>query len=269
MRGRLGRLVLALLLCYLVADFNTQVPGKAMYGQNINPPSVWKLAEGNSFVLATYNIRRSKGDDGQRDIKRSVNVLMNAGADIVGLNELSGSLFYGLTDQAEQIGQLLDAGWLFAPTYQQFFQNHFGNGIISRFPVDGWRVYPLLTSDEHDASFRNMVIVKIPFANNEIYVLNTHLDRSKVRVEQLRQVLGHFESLPSPAVLVGDLNTRLDDNIMTDFLSNPAYVDATYMINEEHDVEWIIAKGLTILSGGTEPVGVSDHPAYWVEFAIN
>ena len=126
----------------------------------------------------------------------------------------------------------------------------------------------MLTSDDHEASFRNMVIVKIPFASKVVYVLNTHLDRSEVRVKQLRQVLQHFTSLPSPAVLLGDLNTRPDDNIMTDFLSNSEYIDVTRMINENHDVEWIIGKGLTFISGGMEPSGVSDHPAYWAELAL-
>jgi endonuclease/exonuclease/phosphatase family metal-dependent hydrolase len=219
-------------------------------------------------VVATYNIRRSKGEDGKRNIHRSAAVLRNADADIIGLNELSGTLFYGLTDQAQQIGRLLDAGWLFAPTYQQFFQKHFGNGIISRFPVEYWQVHPLLTSEDHDDSFRNMIVVKIPVANNKIYLVNTHLDRSNLRSEQLRQVLEYFSSLPSPAILIGDLNTRHDDEILSEFLQQPDYVDATHAIDDQHDVEWIISKGLAVLSGGTEPVGVSDHPAYWVEFAF-
>ena len=239
-----------------------------MYGQSISPPSEWKVADESSFVIATYNIRRSKGSDGKRDIKRTASALEHIDADIIGLNELSGTLFYGLNNQAEQIGQLLDAGWLFAPTYRQFFQNHFGNGIVSYFPVDEWRVHPLLNSNNHDASYRNMVIVKIPFGSKALYVLNTHLDRSEVRGRQLRQVLEQFTSLPSPAVLVGDLNTRPNDNIMTDFLSSSEYIDFTQIINQKHDVEWIIGKGLTYISGGMGPADASDHPAYWAELAI-
>ena len=268
MRGRFHKLILVGFCFYLLVDFSSQIPGKSTYGQSISPPSEWRVADGSSFVIATYNIRRGKGDDGKRDIKRAASVLKHMDADIIGLNELSGTLFYGLNNQAEQIGQLLDAGWLFAPTYRQFFQNHFGNGIVTFFPIDEWKVQPLLTSDDHEASFRNMVIVKIPFASKVVYVLNTHLDRSEVRVKQLRQVLQHFTSLPSPAVLLGDLNTRPDDNIMTDFLSNSEYIDVTRMINENHDVEWIIGKGLTFISGGMEPSVVSDHPAYWAELAL-
>ena len=98
--------------------------------------------------------------------------------------------------------------------------------------------------------------------------MNTHLDRSEIRVKQLRQVLEHFTLLPSPAVLVGDLNTRPNDNIMTEFLSGTEYINVTQMINEKQDVDWIIAKGLTFISGGMEPAGASDHPAYWAELEI-
>ena len=268
MRRLFCRLIVAGLFFYLLVDFSSQHPGKSMYGQAINPPSEWKEADGSSFVIATYNIRRSKGLDGKRNIKRTVSVLEYMNADIIGLNEISGTLFYGWNNQAEQIGRMLDAGWLFTPTYRQFFQNHFGNGIVSHYPVKDWKVYPLLNNDNHDASFRNMVTVNIPFRNKAINVLNTHLDRSEARVEQLRQVLEHFTLLPSPAVLVGDLNTRPNDRIMIEFLSGSEYINVTQMINGKQDVEWIIAKGLTFVSGGIEPAGASDHPAYWAELAI-
>ena len=268
MKGILGKTALVALVVYVFVDANTPIPGRALLGEGINPPSQWKESDSDGFVVATYNIRRSKGEDGVRDISRSARVLQDADIDIVGLNELSGTLFYGLTDQAEQLGRLLEAGWLFAPAYQQFFQDHFGNGLISRFSIDSWRINPLLTSEDHDDSYRNMIIVSLMVSDTKVHILNTHLDRSGVRNRQLHQVLEHFRGLPSPAILIGDLNTRHDDEVLAEFLKDPLYVDATHSIDPEHDVEWIISKGLTVVSGGMEPVGVSDHPAYWVKFRI-
>ena len=268
LQGTVGKTALVALLVYVFVDANTPVPGKALFGEGINPPLQWKESDPDGFVVATYNIRRSKGEDGVRDISRSARVLQDADIDIVGLNELSGTLFYGLTDQAEQLGRLMGAGWLFAPTYRQFFQDHFGNGLISRFSIDSWRINPLLTNEDHDDSYRNMIVASLMVSDTEVHILNTHLDRSRVRSRQLHQVLEHFRGLPSPAILIGDLNTRHDDEVLAEFLEDPLYVDATHSIDPEHDVEWIISKGLTVVSGGMEPVGVSDHPAYWVKFKI-
>ena len=268
MKSNLKKFVLLALAVYFLVDFATERPETATFGNNINPPSNWKVPNKNSFVVATYNIRRSKGEDGKRAIDRSIKVLENSGADIIGMNELSGTIFYGLTNQAEQVGKSLDAGWLFAPTYRQFFQDYFGNGIVSKFAVDWWAVHPLLSSEIHDSSPRNMIIASIPVGDTRLYLINTHLDRREDRKAQLGQVLKSFSSLPSPAILLGDLNTRADDPLLSQFLKNPDYLNATYAIDNRHDVEWIISKGLSVLSGGSEPVGVSDHPAYWIKFGF-
>jgi len=268
MRKFSGYLSIAALLIFVVVDANTPVPGIAAYGENINAPASWAQADPDRIVVATYNIRRSKGEDNERDITRAADVLRDANADIVGLNELSGTLFYGLADQAEQIGGMLQAGWLFAPAYQLFYQPHFGNGLVSRFSVSSWQIHPLFA--EEDSSFRNMIVAAIPIGKTTLTTLTTHLDRSAVRDRQLGQVLARFASLPSPAVLMGDLNTRADDETLSAFLENPVYTDAIFAaLGQPHDVEWIISKGLTVKSGGSEPPGVSDHPAYWVEFSID
>jgi endonuclease/exonuclease/phosphatase family metal-dependent hydrolase len=268
MRTISGYLSIAALLIFIVVEANTPVPGIAVYGEYINAPASWVQAVPDRIVVASYNIRRSKGEDNERDISRAAGVLRDADADIVGLNELSGTLFYGLADQAEQIGGILQAGWLFAPAYELFYQPHFGNGLVSRFLVSSWQIHPLFA--EEDSSFRNMIIATIPIADTTLTTLTTHLDRSAVRDRQLGQVLARFASLPSPAVLMGDLNTRVDDPRLSAFLENPAYTDAIFTaLGQPHDVEWIISKGLNVKSGGSEPPGVSDHPAYWVEFSID
>lgn len=268
MRKISGYLSFAVLLIFVVVDANTPVPGIAAYGENINAPGNWTEANTDRIVVATYNIRRSKDEDNERDITRAADVLRDAEADIIGLNELSGTLFYGLADQAAQIGGMLQAGWLFAPAYELFYQPHFGNGLVSRFSVSSWQIHPLFA--EQDSSYRNMIIATIPIADTTLTTLTTHLDRSAVRDRQLEQVLARFASLPSPAVLIGDLNTRVDDDRLSAFLEKPAYTDAIFTaLGQTHDVEWIISKGLHVKSGGSQPAGVSDHPAYWVEFSID
>lgn len=258
----------ALLALYMQLDAPT--PGKALIGDEINAPKQWKDAQQSEFVIATYNIRRSKGNDGERDISRSAAVLKQAQADIVGLNELSGTLFYGSKDQAEQMAQLLDTGWLFAPTDDRWYQHYFGNGLLSRFPVSEWQVHPLYAGVKETRSLRNMIIANIPINGRELHVLVTHLDRGNIREQQLTQVLNRFRQLPEPAVILGDFNSEIDNQQLQEFLSDPHYTDAVKiaMGKQLERIDWIISKGLEVKSGGMQERGISDHPAFWVRFAF-
>lgn len=262
-------------LCVVYLDATDIKPAPALTGAGISAPSAWADADVARFTLATYNIRRSKGNDDVRDIARAGGVLERAGADIVGLNELSGTLFYGLTNQAEQLAQLLDLGHLFAPTERQFYQDNFGNGLLSRFAVARWQVLPLYDGRAQSNSLRNMIIAQVPFGARTLHVLITHLDRGDIRTEQLRQVIEAYQALPAPAVLLGDLNTDASEPQLRDLLRDPQHIDAIDemlriegIADSDGRIDWLIAKGLSVEGGGFEPPGISDHPGFWVEFGF-
>lgn len=262
-------LLLALLVAFYM-NAATPKPGKALIGDTINPPAQWKSAQQPEFVVATYNIRRSKGNDGIRDISRSAGVLKKADADIVGLNELSGTLFYGRVDQAQQMARLLATGWLFAPTDDRWYQHYFGNGLLSRFPAAQWQIHPLYAGLKGIRSLRNMIIATIPINGTEVHFLITHLDRGEIREQQLTQVLNRFRELPEPAVMLGDLNSDSGNQQLAELLQKPQYTDAVTVAvgNQLGRIDWIISKGLVVKSGGMEERGISDHPAYWVRFGF-
>jgi len=54
----------------------------------VGPPT------GASFTIGTYNIHRSRGTDGRRDLNRIAEVIKDC--DIVGLQEVEGSTWRGL-----------------------------------------------------------------------------------------------------------------------------------------------------------------------------
>ena len=255
-------------MLYINAD--TPKPGKALIGEAINAPEAWKDSRQSEFIVATYNIRRSKGNDGVRDISRSAGVLKKADADIVGLNELSGTLFYGRVDQAEQMARLLETGWLFAATDDRWYQHYFGNGLLSRFPVTQWQVHPLYAGVKKIRSLRNMIVATIPVNGIDVNILVTHLDRGAIREQQLMQVLNRFQQLPEPAVILGDFNTHADSPQLRALFANPVYSDAVTVAlgEQENRIDWIISKGLQIKSGGMQERGISDHPSYWIRFAL-
>lgn len=270
MKKLFSRALILALLVVLYINADTPKPGKALIGDAINPPAAWKDSQQPEFIVATYNIRRSKGNDGVRDISRSAGVLKKADADIIGLNELSGTLFYGRVDQAQQMARLVKTGWLFAPTDDRWYQHYFGNGLLSRFPVSQWQIHPLYAGVKEIRSLRNMIIATIPINGNDVHILVTHLDRGAIREQQLSQVLNQFRQLPEPAVILGDFNTPGDNPQLLELFNNPAYTDAVKVAlgKQENRIDWIISKGLQIKSGGMQERGISDHPSYWIRFGF-
>jgi endonuclease/exonuclease/phosphatase family metal-dependent hydrolase len=218
------------------------------------------------FRVATYNIHRGKGLDGIRDLKRTAQVLRDA--DLVGLNEVAGPPLWGRADQAEQLARNLKIGWLFAPNQYRWHRYHFGNGLLSRLEVGRWTSEPLAYDEATTNSPRNRLLAEIMAGAQPITVMVTHLDRGRIRPVQLQSVLSEFVA-HTPAVLVGDLNTTAADPVFVAFFADSNNVDAIGRSlgtsDDKNRIDWIITRGMNVLSGGMEPAGVSDHPCYWVD----
>ena len=258
-------LVISVLLHIWIADFRHASAPEA--GTYITAPPQWKDSNVKKFRVSTYNIRRAKGEDGVRDISRSAGVIR--GADIVGLNELSGTLFYDLNNQAQQLGELLEMGWLFAPTEHRWYQDYFGNGLLSRFPVSRWIREPLLAGVAESRHLRNMITATIQINGTPVTIMITHLDRGDIREQQVHFVLQRFELQSGPVSLMGDLNTTPDNTQLTKLFLNPDNVDAVQLAlgNQlsKRRLDWIITRGFRVIRGGMIPGGISDHPNFWVD----
>jgi endonuclease/exonuclease/phosphatase family metal-dependent hydrolase len=238
-------------------------------GVGISWPAGCRPAAKTCFRVATYNIHRGKGTDGIRDLDRTADVLR--GADLVGLNEVAGPPFPGQNDQAQQLGEELDMGWLFAPNQRRWHMDHFGNGLLSRLPVGQWTSEPLAYDRDASHSPRNLLVAQITVERQPVTLIVTHLDRGEIRVVQLKSVLDEFERY-EPAILVGDFNTTIKDPLLVEFFADSNNVDAVEAaLGQTGDgarIDWIITRGLKVLAGGMEPVGVSDHPCYWVDVEV-
>jgi endonuclease/exonuclease/phosphatase family metal-dependent hydrolase len=271
-RSRRQRLLLALLalgigLYVTYAGRRTAV--EPQEGIGISWPDHCQPVAKTRFRVATYNIHRGKGTDGVRDLRRIARVL--AEADVIGLNEVAGPAFPGQSDQAEQLGKALEIGWLFAPNQRRWHMYHFGNGLLSRLAVGPWTSEPLVYDSDRSRSHRNLLTTQITVAQCPVTVMITHLDRGEIRSDQLEDVLEAFEE-HEPAILMGDFNSDPDDPLLTAFFADSNNVDAIGAGLTEADssgrIDWIITRGMRVLSGGLEPVGVSDHPCYWVDVEV-
>jgi len=263
------KLLAALLACSLVAHIwlaDRRVPVSPALGYEINQPAPWKNAQQPYLRVATYNIHHGKGTDGTTDLNRTALALHDA--DIIALNEVAGPSLFSSSDQAQKLGRLLKTGWLFAPNQRRWYHDYFGNGLLSRYKVTRWYREQLVYDSYKSDSHRNLLTAQLSFAGRDIAVLVTHLDRGSIRDEQLRYVLDKFRHYPF-AILLGDLNTSSSDGQLVELLGDPNNVDAIAVLlgqaDQEGRIDWIITRGFKVVTGGIYPVGVSDHPCYWVE----
>ncbi len=262
----LALLAVALCVALYAVYAGRRTPVGPRQGTGISWPNDYRPAPKSRFRVATYNIRRGKGTDGIRDLNRTAQVLRNA--DLIGLNEVGGPPLWGQADQAEQLGRTLNIGWLFAPNQYRWHRYYFGNGLLSRLEVGRWTSEPLIHDRATAKSFRNRLLAEVMVGAQPITFLVTHLDRGQIRPVQLKSVLGEFVA-HTPAVLVGDFNTTAGDPVLTAFFADSNNIDAIGRAlgtaDAKNRIDWIITRGLKVLSGGMEPPGVSDHPCYWVE----
>ncbi len=263
--------VLLIIICLgllgaLIAAAYVAHPTPAASGTAIAAPPRWRVPQGPAVRFGTYNVHSGKGTDGVRNIRRAAEVVR--GVDVLAVQELRAATHWGRPAQIEELAGTLELGWLFAPTRTRWFRDYRGIGLLSRFPATHWYREPLVDISGH--SFRVLTTVAIDFFGDTLWVLCTHLHPRLARDQQLDTVLQRFAQY-SPAILMGDLNVTREHPRLAELLATTEAVDAIHVALGSADpserIDWIIAKGLTVIGGGTTAVGVSDHPYYWVDIA--
>jgi endonuclease/exonuclease/phosphatase family metal-dependent hydrolase len=228
------------------------------------------LSESVTVRLGTYNIHGGKGTDGRRDLSRIADMLR--GVDFAGLNEVHGPALYEQEDQAAALGRMLNLESLFTPTEERWWHLKFGNGYLSKLPIDHWQVVPL--ERKYGKSYRNYVQVKARASNGvALNIVVAHIDRSddRERHEQLRTVANQFLALQSPAVLMGDLNSDASDDEIVRLLGAPDVVDALgkkYGLKKPRHIDWIFVRGCEVTDAGITGAGPSDHPHVWADVSF-
>lgn len=262
-------IVLLSIACVIAWVRATPTPSPPAQGTVLNrgnPALTTAAAEKPSLRLATFNIHSGFGADGKWDLKRTASVLRNF--DIIGLNEVRGfPLGFG---NMHTLGNALEMPWLFAPTERRWWFDEFGNGVLCRLPIESWRRTPLV-GGARGYGFRNVLQLAVRWRGKILNLLVTHLDTRVDRVRQLRTVGELFASVPSPAVLMGDLNTTVNDRALREILSGGGIVDAvgaklgppTF-----NRIDWILTRGLETATAGIEDTGASDHPLVWAEVRL-
>lgn len=261
---------LACFLCLFYIAYKAK-PANNQSGNGITPPAVNWHKPKKSFCIGTYNIQTGKNVEGKRDISRAAHVINNC--DIVGIQEVYAKSWFGHLlgkgSQAQRIAEANNMGWLFAATRRRWFREHRGNALLSRIAIGGWTVKML--PDNTGKQYRNLITTSIDLDGIEVTILITHLHTKKGRQQQIEAVINEFQKYDH-AILLGDLNTKPDNELIIKLLEQSHVDDALQTSFPEHDhrqrIDWIITKNLKASAAKHEPIGVSDHPFYSVNISL-
>ena len=155
-------------------------------------------------IAATYNIHRCKGSDRRHDADRVASVILELGADIVGLQEVDAR--YHIEDgddQAEYLAAATGMSAVYGPALVHH-RGSYGNAILTRWPVKGVRRVEIGVVGREP---RAVLDTQIEVAGHDLRVVVTHFGlraaERRFQTEMLVRILG---SEDDPLILLGDFN---------------------------------------------------------------
>ena len=220
-----------------------------------------------NLTLGSFNIHSGKGTDGVRDLSRIAKLL--ADVDVAGLYEVRALAESGRPNQVAALVDSNEGGWVFAPTEQQWWSDQFGNGLIYRIPVDSVLRIPL--ENTRGKAFRNAILATVKLQMTDVRVIAVHIDREKDRQHQLQAIIELFLSLKAPCVLMGDLNTNVEDPLIVSLREHPEVHSPLHESMPDtppsQGIDWIFTRGLKTISATLINNSASDHPMIRTELA--
>lgn len=154
--------------------------------------------------VVTYNIHRSRGMDRRTRPQRIADVLREVNADVIALQEVVGAGTSGV-NQIEEIGAALGMGWVMASA-RQLRGHHFGNVVLSRFPV--------IHHAQHDLSWKSceercLQRVDLNVHGQTLHIYNVHLGTAilerRYQAQRLEKIVCD-RHVAGPKLVLGDFN---------------------------------------------------------------
>jgi endonuclease/exonuclease/phosphatase family metal-dependent hydrolase len=162
----------------------------------------------------TYNVHSCVGTDGERSIARIAQVISDARADIVALQELDHQRVRSqLTHQAEAIARELSMDFHFNPALR-IADEEYGDAILSRYPIEMMHAAELPgVAPRWCREARGAVWVGVRANEVAWQIINTHFGLGRAeRFDQARALLGDDwirAAVPhGPVILCGDFNSQ-------------------------------------------------------------
>ena len=165
-------------------------------------------SESTALRVMTYNIHHGEGLDGRLDPERIAKVIIDARADLVGLQEVDrGVERTQRRDLPAELARLTGMEVRFESNLPHQ-GGEYGNAVLSRFPIKASRNTRYRAPRPGEQ--RGFLQVTVEAHGREILFINTHLDfragdeERLASVEELRAAV--TAAGPGPVIMVGDFN---------------------------------------------------------------
>jgi endonuclease/exonuclease/phosphatase family metal-dependent hydrolase len=154
--------------------------------------------------VATYNVHSCIGGDRECNPERTVHVLREIDADILGLQEVGAAAFVDEADQFRYLEKHLEMQGIAGPTLRRG-RARFGNAVMTKGRIIDARVIDLTVLAFEP---RGAIDCLIELRGHTVRVIATHLGLlPQERGRQLKRIADLIEERPHPlTVLLGDFN---------------------------------------------------------------
>ena len=244
MKKKLAAILSTLLVLTLFTAGSGVQAAKGGYGKEVQT------------TVMSYNIHHAVGIDGQLSLERIAQVIEDAGAEIVGLQEVD--RFYGarsdFKDQAKELAELLGYHYAYganldlAPAAGQTENRQYGTAIVSKYPIIQSENVLLSSFGKEQ---RGVLHAVVNVRGIHVNVYNTHLGLDvEGRTAQAQEIVDLASQHEGPAVLMGDFNARPDSAEVGIFLNSGLFADTfegiddayTFpVLNPSYTIDYILA----------------------------
>ena len=167
-------------------------------------------AEPIRLRVLSYNIHHAEGIDRKLDLERIAGVIRSVEPDLVALQEVDQKVKRTqVVDQSGELAKLTRLQVVFGANIE-LQGGHYGNAVLSRFPVSRHENHLLPNIDESEQRGVIEAEIKIPDLDMSLLLLATHLDYRADERERLAsaKVINELAAQHpnQPALLAGDLN---------------------------------------------------------------
>ena len=135
------------------------------------------------FRVMTFNIHHGEGVDGKVDLDRIANVILEANADAVALQEVDrNTRRTGGVDMIKELGKRTNMHFAFGSNLD-FQGGKYGTAILSKHPIQSFENHAL--KQVRDGEPRGVLQAVLDVGQGQILFVSTHLDHTKDQAERL------------------------------------------------------------------------------------
>jgi endonuclease/exonuclease/phosphatase family metal-dependent hydrolase len=227
-------------------------------------------AQTQTLRIMTFNIHHGEGLDGKLDLERVAKVIVDSGADIVGLQEVDRGVERTKSrDILKELADLTGLGYAFGKNID-LQGGDYGNAVLTRFPIvsEGNRLLELIGGGEQ----RGVLQTVLEVHGRRVLVLTTHFDHRRDSAqrprsaEEMREMAAQWGD--GPIVMLGDFN---------DVPGSQAYVTLTSVARDAwaavgagdgytipvdvptRRIDWILLRGIDPTDAQVVRTDASDH----------